>query len=179
LNNEKLLDQCKVREDPLFSTFVSTRLGYWTKYFAFQVAQCRCEETLENIRSLIGSDPPSWTASTPVAGRRHSLPTHQHSTANGSSCSCWEPVESPPLDNIPEEYYNCRTPNPLQRSCTWQYSAENFDYDDKLSSSADNTTEGSETGTKRFVVLQYIFIYARIYNSIGSIVVLFTIPRVA
>jgi hypothetical protein len=28
LNNEKLLDQCKVREDPLFSTFVSTRLGY-------------------------------------------------------------------------------------------------------------------------------------------------------
>ncbi|XKL60218.1 hypothetical protein PGB90_001234 [Kerria lacca] len=123
LRNEKLLEQCRV-------------------------AQCRCEETLENIRSLIGSDVPNWVASTPVTGRRHSLPTHQHSTANGTSCSCWEPVESPPsLDNIPEEYC-CRTPNPLQRSCTWQYATENYDYDDKLSSSADNTTEGSEAGTK-------------------------------
>ena len=119
-----------------------------------QVAQCRCEETLENIRSLIGSEVPNWVASTPISGRRHSLPTHQHSTSNGTSCSCWEPVESPPpLDNIPEEYY-CRGSMPLQRSCTWQYSAENYDYDDKLSSSADNTTEGSEAGTKRYTVVE-------------------------
>lgn len=121
--------------------------------FDLQVAQCRCEETLENIRSLIGSEVPNWVASTPISGRRHSLPTHQHSMPNGTSCSCWEPVESPPpLDNIPEEYY-CRGSNPLQRSCTWQYSAENYDYDDKLSSSADNTTEGSEAGTKRYIVV--------------------------
>lgn len=121
-----------------------------------QVAQCRCEETLENIRSLIGSDVPSWVTSTPIAGRRHSLPTHQNSSTNGSTCSSfWEPAESPPsLDNIPEEYY-CRGPNALQRSCTWQYSAEGYDYDDKLSSSADNTTEGSETGTKRLVPFVY------------------------
>ncbi|XP_065213385.1 puratrophin-1-like isoform X3 [Planococcus citri] len=123
LRNDKLLEQCKV-------------------------AQCRCEETLENIRSLIGSEVPNWVASTPISGRRHSLPTHQHTASNGTSCSCWEPVESPPpLEHIPEEYY-CRGSTPLQRSCTWQYSAENYDYDDKMSSSADNTTEGSEAGTK-------------------------------
>lgn len=132
----------------MIRTIVGTLIKFELLYDSLQVAQCRCEETLENIRSLIGSDLPSWAASTPVAGRRHSLPTHQHSLANGSSCSCWEPTESPPLDNIPEEYY-CRTPNPLQRSCTWQYTTENYDYEDKLSSSADNTTEGSEAGTKR------------------------------
>ncbi|RZF45672.1 hypothetical protein LSTR_LSTR010395 [Laodelphax striatellus] len=154
LDNDKLLEQCKV-------------------------AQCRCEETMEQIRSVMGAaaEPqphPSWTTSTPIAGRRRSLPNphHQPSTGGnpGHSCSCWDPGDSSlgdtshppashhhhPLDEIREEPCSCccRTAashHALQRSCTWQYSAADTSYgeeEDKFSSSNDNTTEGSETGTK-------------------------------
>lgn len=127
LGNDKLLEQCKV-------------------------AQCRCEETVEQIRSLLGGEPTCWSTSTPLPGRRRSLPSPNHTP--GHSCACWDPgdTSSPVtptshLDEIREECF-CRPPNPLQRSCTWQYPTESYDDEDKLSSSADNTTEGSETGTK-------------------------------
>jgi len=129
LNNDTLLEQCKV-------------------------AQCRCEETMEQVRAMLGGEPPStgmWTTSTPLPGRRRSLPstphTHSHTPGQGTNtvCGCWDSPASTPLDEIREECF-CR--NPLQRSCTWQYPTEAYDDEDKLSSSADNTTEDSETGTK-------------------------------
>ncbi|XP_075229746.1 puratrophin-1-like isoform X2 [Lycorma delicatula] len=125
LSNDKLLEQCKV-------------------------AQCRCEETMEQVRGILGVEPPSWNTSTPLPGRRRSLPNPHHTA--GHSCSCWDPGDTPqtpvhPLDDIREECTCCR-PSPLQRSCTWQYPTENYEDEDKFSSSADNTTEGSETGTK-------------------------------
>ncbi|XP_054273864.1 pleckstrin homology domain-containing family G member 4B-like isoform X2 [Macrosteles quadrilineatus] len=125
LNNDKLLEQCKV-------------------------AQCRCEETIDQIRSILGSEAvaTSWTTSTPLPGRRRSLPSPQSNHTPGPSCACWDPpTTSPPLDDIREECF-CRPSHQLQRSCTWQYPTESYDDEDKLSSSADNTTEGSETGTK-------------------------------
>lgn len=119
------------------------------------MAQCRCEETTEQIRSLMGGEPTCWSTSTPLPGRRRSLPSPQHTP--GHSCACWDPgdTSSPVtptshLDEIREECF-CRPPNPLQRSCTWQYPTESYDDEDKLSSSADNTTEGSEAGTKRYI----------------------------
>lgn len=121
-----------------------------------QVAQCRCEETMEQVRGVLGGEPPApmWTTSTPLPGRRRSLPSPSPQHPPGPTCPCWDPGEVNPapisshLDDIREECF-CRPPNPLQRSCTWQYPTESYDDEDKLSSSADNTTEGSETGTKR------------------------------
>lgn len=106
---------------------------------------------MEQIRGVLGVEPPSWSTSTPLPGRRRSLPNPHHTA--GHSCSCWDPGDTPqtpvhPLDDIREECTCCR-PSPLQRSCTWQYPTENYEDEDKFSSSADNTTEGSETGTKR------------------------------
>uniref|UniRef100_A0A1B6CNG3 DH domain-containing protein n=1 Tax=Clastoptera arizonana TaxID=38151 RepID=A0A1B6CNG3_9HEMI len=125
LRNDKLLEQCKV-------------------------AQCRCEETMEQVQEVLGGEPSSWRTSTPLPGRRRSLPSPQHTP--GHNCPCWDPgdyTSSPTshLDDIREECF-CKPPNPLQRSCTWQYPTELYDYEDKQSSSADNTTEGSDGGTK-------------------------------
>ncbi|XP_039287246.1 LOW QUALITY PROTEIN: uncharacterized protein LOC111057901 [Nilaparvata lugens] len=157
LDNDKLLEQCKV-------------------------AQCRCEETMEQIRSVVGAatatatdqpqpqpqPQPSWVTSTPIAGRRRSLPNHSSgSTATGHSCSCWDPgdaatiAQNAPtgptpsaqnaavaLDEIREEPCSCfNNHHPLQRCSTWQYSAADSNYEEE-SSSNDNTTEGSEAGTK-------------------------------
>ncbi|XP_008488243.1 puratrophin-1 isoform X2 [Diaphorina citri] len=128
LNNDKLIEQCKV-------------------------AQCRCEETLEQIRSYLGADSThQWNTSTPLPSRRKSLapsPSPHHTPSH--ACPCWDPGDNStlPSPSIPEECY-CRTGNhsnhPLQRSCTWQYPTENYDEEEDKVSSVDNTTEGSDTG---------------------------------
>ncbi|XP_046674250.1 puratrophin-1-like isoform X2 [Homalodisca vitripennis] len=121
LHNDKLIEQCKV-------------------------AQCRCEETMEQVRSVLGGEPPAMWTSTPLPGRRRSLPSPHPSPP---TCPCWSEtptLPTPPLDHIREECY-C-PPHPLQRSCTWQYPTEHYDDEDNTTSSADNTTEGSEAGTK-------------------------------
>uniref|UniRef100_A0A8D9FHX3 Pleckstrin homology domain-containing family G member 4B n=1 Tax=Cacopsylla melanoneura TaxID=428564 RepID=A0A8D9FHX3_9HEMI len=132
LSNDKLIEQCKV-------------------------AQCRCEETLDQIRTYLGSDSTQqWNTSTPLPSRRKSLPAPSPTPAPPShhtpsnACPCWDPGDSPlPSPSIPEECY-CRTGNhtshPLQRSCTWQYPTENYDEEEDKVSSVGNTTEGSDTG---------------------------------
>uniref|UniRef100_A0A023F1C1 Putative multidomain protein n=3 Tax=Triatoma infestans TaxID=30076 RepID=A0A023F1C1_TRIIF len=169
LDNDKLLHQCKV-------------------------AQCRCEETAEQIRTVLGScDPtaglrwgataslPTSASDTPIGSRRKSVPCstssanteewvhHQGgSISGGGSGSRPAGVTTPtglgPLHEEDNGNTESRSssgissgtimgppPPGLVRSNTWQYSATEegcFYDDDKLSSSADNTTDGSDTGNK-------------------------------
>lgn len=122
-----------------------------------------CEETVEQIRSVLGCEGITrWANSTPLPGRRKSAPCGPPTPCSNASCVSTPCLETacagsqsitnqsqtlPPIQDITDDCL-CR-PAPLHRSSTWQYPTENFDDEDKLSSSADNTTEGSESGTKR------------------------------
>ncbi|KAK9499403.1 hypothetical protein O3M35_002447 [Rhynocoris fuscipes] len=159
LNNDKLLHQCKV-------------------------AQYRCEETAEQIRTVLGNSDPSsglkWNGSnnissgsdTPLGSRRKSVPSSSSASTeewvhqggnSGTTIGRQQTGGSTPtgLGPLHEEdtaaegrVSNSNIGPPasgLVRSNTWQYSATEegcFYDDDKLSSSADNTTDGSDTGNK-------------------------------
>ncbi|XP_014257199.1 puratrophin-1-like isoform X3 [Cimex lectularius] len=124
LDNDKLLQQCKL-------------------------AQCRCQETVEQIRDLLDSEEDSFTNRWPGSPRRRSLPCGR--SAEWSSHVCHVPghQQNQRLGHIPEEGRIVGRAG-IQRSNTWQYSADGFDDEeedeDKLS--ADNRTEGSDQGNK-------------------------------